>query len=1848
MLPEQFQPNDVKQDQIFPIDQIIKTRCYIKTLEPVESGSIVSQAQRVVLESNQSDSVVFNSPSVSTLPVINNLPVVEYEVRGSSFCKTVLTQKEMRLVARPHSSYEIYFQVTGSHLRVLMSGVLHELPYQRLSQAIPISNNRYVLPIGGYPIQQGQVRNMMNVDNQETHILDFFPNEDSLENIQGYAGIPQKIRKGAREVYIPELSSGFSSFKYREKPDILPKTYFEGVWYSGVSVVSTKKLSRNKQVGSGRVLSGDSYSSYTPGQKISFQFESGRLKAINEHYKKQGDELDYPVEAEVLSIPVKHLDYRNTLVDVSVNEDLEEPLSSHLSWQERRYVSVDFSQVDDFHRNRVRAVARRYMADSLDAKEILDANTSVTVKEVRFTPDYFDFVIVDADATEYRFSFFKKDSTKKSTYQPKTIAKTDPRFEFFNLQHNTIFPNPLQSFRVDYEGQIRLLRVHPNEDGLVPIHFSNFTPQDDLIRSIGREAVSLWNQALSKAEVSWRIYLDETKDVNIGDNRYHILNMPNERNRAYSGLAQFYADDETGELIATVSNVIIPDIQEFLEQLVIGYAYEKYKLLNPLRSTSVKYPVSMGQSFVFPSQQKSSLSYSLENLHYLLFRNHINQFSDIPFEKSPRSLNEARSYFTRVSQIQDMFKRPISQIFPSNIHTLSPELRDWLRNFKMEYALKQGQFMENDSFEQIQNNIRAWDLEDKFVYDGHSSQLDRTLKVICHYIENPISNRTAFEASVHRCVQQIYPIYALGVTGHEIGHALFSLRHNYTASTDYSSRDDMDYQLKHLVPYLTYENAKGEIARVDKMFSNNFASSLMDYLSISNGEQWAPGGYDVAAIQFLHDGVADTPEDSSISNMSLLSRNANQIVSDLIASNRGKGRNQFRRCSDWDVGSSAYCLRHDAGSEPHEIALNEVRSLFYVMDQHFYSQDRMISDDAFYASIFRKLRNLMVIYQDWRRNLDHYSRSYFNTTIEHLTENQRDELFSGFISSTKFKNIEERELFSFYKARNLIYHTLTYLAFLPNRYCVLEKDWSSYTQKRWKPNNIRVLLELSKVISAESTLVGERQIYPISSCWKDADQDEPHPAVARYISEHYPSYSLKTEIGHFLYPHSLPQSAPYKEVSGFPHKGTDLVRFAAFAALTLTGSFFPVPMENSTPALSMMNEIDLQKGVERLLLARMTRGMFYLVTNFFDSFTEHRLHTLNPETSAMNLFRFPYINGRISDRLFRDELIQPQQLTEHYRGWPQSRTDRYRQTFYQNFSEEKYLLNLFNNLYSVAYIISGGLSNDSISERRTEMADSVHVVNARTSNLLIDKALQYNMYRDFPSLSTRYYFELNDFLVFPNASSSIDSFGNQVLSELAKNSTRLLWTRPYKRLFEGENVYTSENFTAGFGHHLYSYLGSLLSQFQGTRLGRFYFMYAYLLALGLLDGYEQAISIAGSPPNELHAQAISINSILQSSVLGLFGFTSCNGPRVLEGFYNNLNNNTRMKLEEVPGSKGQYKRWVPDGTFQSTSERFQYRQDFEQWLFENCSKDPLEKGKLHRLFIAEGQLLNRIKSFGLSNFILSSPYIELPDLFQSLWKDRLNWSEERFHNRMLIREVDSMENYLSTKNGIEGIHTVMNMLFQSTFIPLIRDKHSVRQWIQSNRQILIDVIPKLMLMYSEDRRFVGEFMFLTAMVHRHCFNGTASIQRCRLVIEKFIGHYFKGSDYNSDPQLEVIFEGLFRGNLVSDDGGVPWTLLTTKYPQGHTDRNVNSLAFDIEVISDYLFYERGWDTTSANAEELSAQRDLLFTVLPLGNLRFFSSSNFALSSGVDVYELGSGQPSSSVSQEEEIYPYYQNFLNKTD
>ena len=1776
-LSEQFEPNDTKQNKIFSIQNIQDTVCPIRTLGPVEEKSLKSQAKNIVIEANQQSSLVLPSKKGS-VSVINNFPIVDYEVKGSKICSTLLGQRKIYLTALPHSSYKIYFQITGAHLRILMAGFLKSLPYQNLTQKVSLGDGVYAVPVGGYELMQGRVQPIKNVENEDLHIIDFFPNESDLkQNISKKTGLNHWLRQGAESIYIAKLGAGFQLFKFQEKMDVFPKDYFKGVWHSGVSVISADPSSPLGR-GSGIIVSGNSYThkkNLPSGQKIVFQFDSGQLTAVNKNYKSQSESLSliHQLGAEVLSIPIKHLDYKNMMVEEDGAWSFEEELNSRLSWKERKYVSIDFSKVDDFFRKSLKITMEKYLESPLNY-----ATNERSLKEVRFAPNYFDFVISDS-FFEYRFAFVKKE---KSNYTPKTLSTLDQRFEFFSLPYNKIFSPPSESFRQDYEEQVRIFRVNPLSD--VTLHFSNLTPKNDKIRTIGREAVSLWNQALEKAKVSLRLILDESKDVSVGDNRYHIINMPVELGPRYAGVGQWYADDETGEVIASSSNVSVLQYIQSIENAVINYAYNKYNLRNRLSRIAVDYPQRMPEPVAV---QEKNLPYNLSALQYLNLQNHLNRHFNFSLPSVPRSIQKVDSFFQQVK----VFRRSFSQLpLPNQLFNFSDNFLDsesmlpnniktWLKNFKILYALRYGRFIEDESFDQAQQNIKSWMFErDDFpVYDFNSETM---FSKVCWFIESPMSSAEKFKSSVRKCTELIYPIYVLATTVHEIGHSVFSLRHNFSGSSDSDNFSSSgDYTVSS--PYFVYQKQNGREISLSELMSPS-SSSVMEYSSFHRGEQWAPGPYDTAAIQFL---FSEALEESVDENKTAI----------------------FRRCSDSDEAST-YCAAGDAGHNPKMIALNEIKNLFYHLDSYFYDLDQARDYSVYFYYFYKSLKRLMVIYRDWKLRIDKSVLEHTGSTVEELTEKDWELFLSYIVQRGKRPGAsdQDRELLNFYQARNLIYHTLTYLAFLPNRYCVLERGWNHYhPDKPWKPE-VQTLLELSKVIEADS-LEDKLHVKPILSCWADAEKTKPHPAVEKYMSRHYPSFSLKDEFGHFLYSRKIPKDAPFKGMQFISsYKGAFHLRLLAFGALSMTGGLFSLPIKNNNFVFSMMNDPDIEKAIRRLFLARITRGVFYPQEGFFDSIAGRYFEDITPEKSAEILFEFPKVSDK-PDPIFRDEFVQPEKLVPGT-PLPQKRDDRHKVKFYPNFVEERRLLTLWSQYYTIGHLTAGGLSQESFSERQNELFSDIGVDFSLTSFLLSDKAIKYSNYSKHPHLSALYYFELDNLLILPSEMASLDTFGNILLSELARNSVKFLWTKPSSLHFI-ERVEPDEGIVGhGFSAYLLDYLREFVWKYQGTRLGRFYFMYAYLISLQLLEAYEYVLNFSNENSQmDIHEEAGKLTRSFEKVIHNLFYVKICDYSKLLIPFANNLRRNSIEKVNPETGL-------VERRPFRDGTERAEYRRQFVRDVFINCpdgGKRP--RGKMQSLFIDQELLLNLDKA----NHLFRWPVKELhesdllPRPMANMLLNRLNTDQFFNDNKATHHLVQSMESHLHLQGGIESVALIIKGIFRKLF-PANREPQLVKKWIHSNRQILIDVLPKMLMMYSQDRNFVGEMMLLMTFMHDFCFYSNASEFQCNLIVEKFIGHYFRRSDYGEDPELEKAFFEIYTGRKEQAEyGGIPKSLLLKDRPKNILDYQIHSLPFRMDVLSDFLFYERpGWDALNVNVEELSTQQDIIFSLLPLGRVRVLDSSLF--------------------------------------
>ena len=1743
-LPSQFPDSrKSKEEQIFSLEDIQKAECQIVTKKIQAESSLKSRAQKFTIEPNQFDSVMF--PSKNDIPpVINNFPFVGYEIRGSSICQALLYQKQIRLMARPFSVYSIRFQVIGSYLRILLEGRSYQLPYQNLTSSVYNVQRQYAIPIGGYEVIQGKVRKVRNVENRETHLLDFFPNSNQpFERRVADGKIVHWIRKGAESVWIPSLNEGFQRYVYQEKKDILPKSYFDGVWYSGVSVIAGEPLSALKGLKmSGHVVSGDNYSGITAGQKVYFQFEANYLRAINENYRQQSEKLklNLPAEAEALSFPIQHRDYRSASKGSLIGASLEEEVNKDLSWKDTRYVEIDFTQMNHYFGKRIKTVLNRYG----NILKGLSKTNFVTVREVRFAHNYFDVVVYDGNL-EYRFSFVRKPD--ESSYEPRVLSVENKKFEYFYVPDKRAFYNPTESFKQDYENNILLTRVQPNRNNQIIMHFSNLTSKDEKIRSIGRSAVSLWNQALQKAGLSFSLTLDESKDVSVGDIRYHILNIVSDPHLP-AGLGQRYVDDDTGQVVASSSNVYLNSIVNALKESIIHYSYQQQELY------------SHPDSVFLTANQSSQIPVSRSGLNYFSFQNKKHFIRSLPSFEWPQSSSDMDQYRPSLQKIKDQILNAPADLLTQLTPALSSDesFINWMKKFKAVYALNTGVFPENESFSQFQKRrwmLEKWEDSQRGAGGEHLSQI---VSRFCSFISHPIHQREQFKKDVNLCAERIYPMYALGSVVHEMGHSLFSLFHNFAGSKDKENFYPKDeYHLGELTPFISFKDVQG-VQRTLSEFFPPVSSSVMDYISLAHGEQWAPGPYDVAAVQYLYSDFKISPSPSSSFT-----------------------QNQFAQCSDWSAGDSPQCLRFDVESLPEESVLAEVHTLFKRLEyglNNGYRTSRINVDYGVYLSVNR----LMTFYYEWRKRLNHFISKKKLPYISQMTREDYSAIIKEIVEKGKQSQAhsEERELLSYYRARNLIYHALSYVSFLPNRYCILKRSASEDSPVH-SQNSARVLLELSKVIQFYRSNNAQLE-EDILSCWANGDSSTVHAKVQKYIDIHYPYFELEKEEGYFLYPHDVSKNLTYQGLSPSyysQYQGSFWPRETAFTALTMTEILFPhlesLKRFGEFP-VTMMNERDIESGVERLVLARVTRGVFFShLKDFFQSLDGVLLEELTPEKSALLLFGFPETYGG-KDVIFRDELIQNDKLVKNAKQ-PYKRDDQHNVPFFQNFEEEKELIRMMSLSYLVGKAVAGGHYLEEINKREAPFLQDAQAAPSLSGQLLVDKAFRYLDHQNNPDGAVSYYFDFNDFYITPiDSQSALGGVGNIIISELAKNSLRVLWTVPYLNTFfesprkNGEGVWSE----VGFTRMLLFYLNNAV-KFQGNRLGRFYFMYFYMLTIGLLEAYDHVLThFHHLDIEEIHQQARDQVQPFIQHIQRLFYIENCNLSAILNRTYNRVGKGSSM--ETSPFSSGE--------------ERHNAIIDVQKTINKYCPNEiySTQRGKLQTLYSNQSRLINYKNSFLYTDFSF------LPVLNRFGFTSRTNQMQEFLENQKESIQKKSVEDNFY---GVRSIHLALFRFFEDLF-PFSEDVDQVQSLLRAHRQLLVDTLPKLMLMYSGDRYFVGEMMWIIGSMYNACMHRRGASQLCPLTIEKLMSYYFSGVLYGSNLELEKLFIDYLRGEKSFVNGGMSLHELVQKNPNDIVDRFIVS-PFSFEVLLNYIFFERKWSYAGAHLNENQAQRDLLLTLFPL-------------------------------------------------
>ena len=245
------------------------------------------------------------------------------------------------------------------------------------------------------------------------------------------------------------------------------------------------------------------------------------------------------------------------------------------------------------------------------------------ISNITVTENYFSYEHIKSigkTQKKEKVSLLRADKVDQSGFHERRWFKDD------QYRKLPILPNePEVKVSSSSEEDARLAHVrqiHFNtsaKDTVIKWHFSNYTVKNnqdgelgtaddkdgDLYRDLGKKAVEIFNRAfeiiteeycLSKGEKEGcktiQVELVEDEEKSLGDLRYNLLNLVNEDGSLGSrllGTAPSFTRSDTGQIIATTTNVFIHNNLRFYRQKIEDYIrYEIFKNRDNSNSVQVE------------------------------------------------------------------------------------------------------------------------------------------------------------------------------------------------------------------------------------------------------------------------------------------------------------------------------------------------------------------------------------------------------------------------------------------------------------------------------------------------------------------------------------------------------------------------------------------------------------------------------------------------------------------------------------------------------------------------------------------------------------------------------------------------------------------------------------------------------------------------------------------------------------------------------------------------------------------------------------------------------------------------------------------------------------------------------------------------------------------------------------------------------------------------------------------------------------------------------------------------------------------------------------------------------------
>ena len=1010
---------------------------------------------------------------------------------------------EAFLLGDVNTTYGVAQELTPAHLILYKVVKKEDLAFSETTFAT-FKDGSWLVPIGGYPVTYFRKARVLNEDNRETNITADFP----IPGEDFHTATSYRVNKSA---FIP-----FTRFV---KSDVLPKSFFDGEWYFSETTVDTSYAS-------GGVVGdlGASDSNFSSATKIRFRIYDDKLVGentnVDEEFKEDPESLNY---ATVFKIDIEHRDFTWFRTGVDALKEIELETMDKTS---KRYIRLDYNTA---------ATPTLSWTDAINSL-FGSINNFRNIRDITYGKDYFSFSIRDSQTQSIkRFSMRK---ITQSQMAPRQAFKDDNRIYGAFTTVKAKKPDYKVNLQEDIDALVLMARHNPNKD--IVYYFTMGTPKDKWHRDIARESISLWQQAFKKAGLAINIRLDESKDVQLGDIRYNVINIVKRAGSGLLGFGPSLIDSDTGEIVSASMN---SGTDGFLEQyfgIVRDYIGRKAGYYYNLKADEQLLqvpgsPLQRIQLFKLMDRINSGLVVrDSKSGRYRFVEQDEIKVEDNLYTLPSEELAEEKSYRSRLD---------LSSYSEKEVSLLS------------EFGITQGQYLKDvvEKVRKLHAASVAQGALTPFIYSTTSDLgpnfsstmvMDNAIAKNCPEVDalaerlkaNPMSVSTPEEIQIIKpCVDMFSQIDAVSTVVHEIGHNL-SLRHNFKGSVDKRNWPVLnDYQLNYI--------------KMPAELAVQMSSSIMEYAS-SEGQQVMPGEYDIAAIRWIYKGEVEKRDGA------LVRVDTSKPLERTVPLRELK---PYMFCTDEHriLVTDVMCDMHDKGLTPKEAVRYSIETVYNALPR-IYRYDKFAVSSRPYNLMLNEAMSLKTKYDQWRGFL----RKYTGMNKGYL---------QGYTLETYTKLIEEirkeepEALAEHLEVRNMIAKFLVDIAFISNRYCIVEDA-----------DKIQSLFELEKV---RRELFGYGEYAVIDSCSSEA--------AKKFFDEK--KMIVKGEFGHFLDGGRFDLD-PAKVLEPNDFGGTSSIRMFAmlFLNMRISPSINNV-IENFNP--SMLDEPDLRNYIQFLIMDRLINGV---------------------------------------------------------------------------------------------------------------------------------------------------------------------------------------------------------------------------------------------------------------------------------------------------------------------------------------------------------------------------------------------------------------------------------------------------------------------------------------------------------------------------------------------------------------------------------------------------------------------------------------------------------------------------------